>query len=182
MRRVFADLEHFLEDQRSARNCFQDEQLAALDALGDGHFAFAREQRNGAHFAEIHANGVVGFFKRAGGEIEIAVGLRGFFLRGRLSRVGGIRGRQRSFGGRQIFVHIDAVALEGREQIVDFLRGVDLGRQDIVHLIVEQVTAFLAHRDELSYLIVFFLKSQTHASPSKTQSRRCAYTMAKRPG
>ena len=49
-----------------------------------------------------------------------------------------------------------------------------LGRQDIVHLIVEQVTAFLAHGDELPYLIVFFLKSQTHASPSKTQSRRRA--------
>jgi hypothetical protein len=47
----------------------------------------------------------------------------------------------------------------------------DLGRQDIVYLIVEQVTAFLAHGDELSYLIVFFLKSQTHTASNNEVKR-----------
>ena len=75
-----------------------------------------------------------------------------------------IGGGQRGLGAGKIFVHINAVALEGREQIVNFFRGMHLGRQDIVHLIVEQVTALLAHGDELSYLIVFFFKSQTHTS------------------
>ena len=64
---IFADLQKFLQDQRSARDGFQDEQLAAFDALGDGHFAFAGEQRNGAHFAQVHAHGIVGFFERTGG-------------------------------------------------------------------------------------------------------------------
>ncbi len=39
----------------------------------------------------------------------------------------------------------------------------NLGRQDIVHFIVEQVSPLFTHGDELSYLIVFFFKSQTHA-------------------
>ena len=48
-------------------------QLAALDALGDFHFAFAGEQRNGAHLAQVHAHGVVGLFKRAGREVKLDV-------------------------------------------------------------------------------------------------------------
>jgi hypothetical protein len=44
----------------------------------------------------------------------------------------------------------------------------NLGRQDVVHFIVEQVAPLLTHGDELPYLIVFFLKSQRHAfSPIK---------------
>ena len=170
---IFADLQKFLQDQRSARDRFQHEQLAALDALGDGYFAFAREQRNGAHFAQVHANGVVGFFERAGSEIEFAV-FRGaaLFLHW-LGGIGGIRSGKRSFGARQVFVHINAVALEGREQIVNFFRGMNLGRQDIVHLIVEQVAALLAHGDELTYLVVLFLKSYRHTS-SLAEVRRCA--------
>jgi hypothetical protein len=39
-----------------------------------------------------------------------------------------------------------------------------LRRKDIVHFIVEQVTAFLAHSDELSYLIVFFFKGYRHTA------------------
>src|SRR5580704_3386080 len=39
-----------------------------------------------------------------------------------------------------------------------------LRRKDIVHFIVEQVTTFLAHSDELSYLIVFFFQSYRHTA------------------
>ena len=40
---VVADRQQFLQDDRGARNRFEDEQLPALDALGDGHFALARQ-------------------------------------------------------------------------------------------------------------------------------------------
>jgi hypothetical protein len=66
----------------------------------------------------------------------------------------------------KVLVHIDAVALEGGKQIVDFFRGMNLGRQNVVDLIVEQVAALLAHGDELPYLIVFFLESNRHARRS----------------
>ena len=180
---VFADLQKFLQDQRSARDGLQNQQLPALDALGDGHFAFARQQRNGAHFAQVHANRIVGLFERSGSEVEIAVfATDGFFLH--FDGVGGICRRKRSLGAGKVLVHIDAVALEGREQIVDFFRGVHLGRQDVVHLIVEQVAPLLAHGDELPYLIVFFLKSQRHASsPSRGPSDlRRLIPKHKRPG
>jgi hypothetical protein len=32
------------------------------------------------------------------------------------------------------------------------------GRQEVIDLIVEEVAALLAHRDELAYLIVFFFQ------------------------
>ncbi len=164
---IFADLQKFFQNQRSARDRFQDEELAALDALGDGNFAFAREQRNRAHFAQVHANGIVGFFERTGSEVEFAVFRSGGFLfyhDSDFRPVGTIGCGQSGLCARQVFVDVNAVTLEGGEQIVNFFRGMHLGRQNIVHFIVEQVTAFLAHRDELSYLIVFFFKSQTHTS------------------
>ncbi len=179
---VFADLQNFLQNQRSARNRFQNQQLPALDAFRDGHFAFAGQQRHGAHFAQVHANRVVRFLECSRRKVQIAIFRRGFFLH--LHRVAGIRSRKRGLGGGQVFVHIDPVALESREQIVNFFRGVNLGRQDVIHLIVEQVTPLLAHGDELPYLIVFFLKSQRHASsPSRGPSDlRRLIPKHKRPG
>ena len=114
--KIFADLEEFLQDERSARDGFQDEQLSALDALGDGHFAFASKQRDRAHFAQVHAHGVIGFFERAGSQIKLAI-FRGNcfrFFQG-FSGISGIRGSKRSFRAGQIFVYINAVTLEGRE-------------------------------------------------------------------
>ena len=62
----------------------------------------------------------------------------------------------RHLGRGRILVNVDAVALEGGEQVVDFFRGVNFRRQDIVYFVVEQVAPLLAHGDELTYLIVFF--------------------------
>ena len=50
---------------------FQHRQLAALDALGDFDFTVARQQRNGSHFAQVHADGIVGLFECAWSEIEL---------------------------------------------------------------------------------------------------------------
>src|SRR4029077_14859993 len=95
----------------------------------------------------------------------------------------GIGRRQRRLGAREVLVHVDAVALESREQVVDFLGGMHFRWQDIVHLIVEQVAALLAHVDELPYLIVFFLDGQRHASSpgrGRVNLRREQTTMLRR--
>ena len=62
-----------MNDDGRTRERFEHADLAALDALGDFDFAFAREQRNGSHLAQVHADGVVGFFERAGSEVEFDV-------------------------------------------------------------------------------------------------------------
>ena len=128
---IFADLEQFFQNQRSARDGFQDEELASLDALGDGNFTFARKKRNRTHFAQVHANGIVCFFERAGSEIEFAVFRSGgffFYYDSDFGPVGTIGGGQRGLCAGQVFVDVNAVTLEGGEQIVNFFRGMHLGR------------------------------------------------------
>ena len=63
---VFAESDDLANDDGRAGDGLEHAHLAALDALGDFDFAFARKQRHGAHFAQVHAHGVVGFFQRAG--------------------------------------------------------------------------------------------------------------------
>ena len=58
-------------DCRRARNRLDDTQLAALDALGDGHLTLAREQWHCPHFAEVHPHRVVRLVERARREIEL---------------------------------------------------------------------------------------------------------------
>jgi hypothetical protein len=60
----------------------------------------------------------------------------------------------RSLRRGNVFIDINAVALEYREQIIDFLRRVDFGGQTIIYLIVEQVATFLAQIDEIADLII----------------------------
>jgi len=47
-------------------------ELPALDALGDRDFALARQQRDGAHLAQIHADGIVRLFQRTRCQVEVA--------------------------------------------------------------------------------------------------------------
>ena len=55
---------------------------AALDALGDGDFALARQQRRGAHLAQIHAHRIGGLVALARSKVEVEV--FGFLARVRL--------------------------------------------------------------------------------------------------
>ena len=64
---VLAQGEEFTNHDGRARKRLQDAVLPPLDALGDFDFAFAREQRHGSHLAQIHADGIIGFFQSAGG-------------------------------------------------------------------------------------------------------------------
>ena len=73
--------------------------------------------------------------------------------RGRLILVSGVFGLSdfercaHSLRCRNIFVDVDAVALESGEQVV--------GREDVVHFVIEQLTAFLTEVDEVADLAGF---------------------------
>ena len=55
-----------LEGERALAQAGDHGLAAGLDALGDGDLAFARQQLNGAHVAQIHANGIVRAVGRLG--------------------------------------------------------------------------------------------------------------------
>ena len=75
---IIAQGKNLADDNGRTGNGLENAQLPALNALGNFHFAFTREQRNRAHFAKIHADGVIGFFQRARGEVKFNV-LTAFF-------------------------------------------------------------------------------------------------------
>jgi hypothetical protein len=68
---LIAHLHDHAGDRRRARDRLDDGELAALDALGDLDLAFAREQRDGAHLAEVHPDRIVRLVERAGRQIEL---------------------------------------------------------------------------------------------------------------
>jgi hypothetical protein len=80
--------------------------------MGERDFAFAGEQRDGAHLAEVHADGVVGLLEHAGGEVEFDV--VGLFARLGLVLVA----IAHPAFARQ---HIDALRVDGGHQVVEFV-------------------------------------------------------------
>src|SRR5208283_1524228 len=166
---VIPDRDQFLDHDGRARDGLHHHQLAALDALGDGHFAFAREQGHGAHFAEVHAHWVVGFFQRAGRQVQVAAFFRvGIVLDHRvvIALLDGHFHGARRFGRRGVFIDLDSIALESRQQVVDFFRRMDFRGERVVDLIVQQVAALLADGNELLYRIIFFFQARSrHNTP-----------------
>ena len=75
---LFAQRDDLADDHRGSRQRFQDSQLAALDSFGDLDFSVARQQRNRTHFAQVHADGIIGLLESAGSQIELDVTLGGF--------------------------------------------------------------------------------------------------------
>ena len=59
---------------------------------------------------------------------------------------------------RSVFVDVDVVALESGKQAVNLRRCVRLARQDVVHLVIKDITAFLAQVDEAANPLILFLK------------------------
>src|SRR5262249_33846514 len=155
--------DQFLDDDRRAGDGLHHHQLAAFNALGDGNFTFAGEQRDGAHFAEIHADRVVGFFKRTGSQVQIAaarfLGMPVVLDAGfALTVLAGKLYRQRRFGRGLVLVDFDTVAFKGGEKVVDLLRGMHFSRKRVVDLVIKQVTALFADGNERLYRFVFFFK------------------------
>jgi len=148
-RLVDRQLDDLLGDERRARDRLDHGELAALDAPRDLDLALAREQRHGAHLAQVHADGVVRLVERARREIEIdLVAALALKLVVAVALLG--------------IDDFDARAAEGAEQVVELLGRRDVGREQLVDLVVQQIPFFLADGDELSHLIVFFFDRQRH--------------------
>ena len=138
---VFANGDDFADDDGRTRQRLQHAQLAALDTLGDFHFAFAREQRNRAHLAQIHANGVVRLFQGSRREIEFHV-FAGFDL------VEFLLARFRPLE------HINTLRTNGGKQVLEIVGGMHVVRDQIVHLVIGEITLFLAHIDQFFDIVV----------------------------
>ncbi len=153
--------EEFLQDQRRAGDGFENAEVAAFDALGDGDFVLAGEQGDDTHFAEVNANGVVGFFGRAGRVVEFGlIAVNGFDANFDFARFDDFEGGAAGFGGGEILVDVDAVTLNGGESTIDFFRSVILDGEQVVDFVDQQIAAFLAKGKKRTELIVFFLKQQ----------------------
>ncbi len=150
---LIAHVDDGARDGRRARDRLDDGQLAALDALGDLDLALTREQRHGAHLAQVHADGIVGLVERAWREIELG------FVAG-AAAVG-------AFAEELVLAILllriddfDAGVAEGAEQVVQLLGRGDVSGQQLVDLLVEQVALLLAHGDELPHFVVFLFDRQ----------------------
>ena len=135
---VVAHLDDLLGDGRRARDRLDDRQLAALDALGDFDLAFARQQRHGAHLAQVHPDRVVRLVEGPRRQVQVHARRRPASLRPELL----VR-----------IDHLDAGAAERAEQVVQVVRRGDVGPQQVVDLVVEQVALFLADGDQLLYFV-----------------------------
>jgi len=148
---VFAEAGDLADDDRRARDGLHDAELSALDALGDFDFALAGEQRDGSHLAEIHADGVVGLFQLSRGEIELYV--LGLFTGFGLVLVA-ITVALAVLVSRK---DVDALGVNGGEQIVEIVGGGDVTWEEVVDLAVGEIALLLAGLNELVFYIVFVL-------------------------
>ena len=161
---LIPELDDLLGHQRRPGDRLDHRELAALDAPRNLHFALAGEQRHRAHLAQIHAHGIVGLVERAGREVELE--LFGPFGRAVDDLV-----------VAQVFLigvdDFDTRAAEGVEQIVELVGRGDFRRQQLVHLVIQQVAFLLADADELSYFVVLFLDREVipYVSSSMRWSR-----------
>ncbi len=69
---ILSNRNQLLNHDRRPRDGLHHHELPAFDALRDGHFAFARQQRHRAHLAQIHPHRIVCLFERARRQIQIA--------------------------------------------------------------------------------------------------------------
>ena len=127
-----------------ARNGLQHAHLPALDALGDFDFALARQQRHGAHLAQVHAHRVVGLFQRAGRQVELDV-----FALFELEILVGAEFRA--------VQQVDALGADGRDQIVDVVGGGHLLRHHVVDVAVGQVALLFPGVDQVRDVVFEFV-------------------------
>ncbi len=135
-----------LEGQRTFAQACDHRLAAGFDALGDGDFAFARQQLDRAHLAQIHADGIIGalaglgFLDLGDGLLrdldQLVVGLvLGLFL-GLFLAVGVL-----GLGD------VDAHVREHRHDVLDLLRRGGVGGEHFVELIEGHEAALLGLLD-----------------------------------
>ena len=140
---LLAHDDDFLDHQRRARERFQYGALAALDAPRDLDFAFAREQRNRAHLAQVHADGIVDLLAQAGGQFEVEQ-LFGFFEL--LLEILGL------------FEDFDARDVQAGKHVLELGAARQISGQNFADFVVQDVALFLAHLYEPLKPVVFVFK------------------------
>src|SRR6266478_1432010 len=163
---ILANRDQLFNHDRRPRDRLHYHQLPALDALGNRDFAFARQQRHRSHFTQIHAHGIVRLFHRTRSQIQVAAAfVRVAVVLSRPVAIG-LFDRQlhraRRFRRRLILVNLDTVPLERRQQIINLFRGMYFGGQRIVYLVIKQIAALFADRNQRAYCFVFFFKTLRH--------------------
>ena len=137
-----------LEGQRAFAEACDHRLAAGLDALGNGDFAFAGEQLDGAHLAQIHAHGIVGALAGLG-LLDLGDGL----LRHLDKLVVGIvlgAGVLVLFLALVVgFGDVDAHVGEHRHDVLDLLGRGGVGGQHGVELIEGHEAALLGLLDHL---------------------------------
>src|SRR5581483_9009740 len=128
------------------------------------NFAFTRKQRHGAHFAEVHANGIVSLFKRAGREIEFD--LFAFFAQFSVEAFFALRRRE-----LRTLKQVNALGTNRRQQIVEVFRRVQVMRDQVVDLVVGQVSLLLTGVDQLFY-VVLVVNRQCRVPLTASQQRK----------
>ncbi len=127
-----------------------------LDALGNGNFALAGQQLDGAHFTHVHAHriGCAADFGFHGRQRR-----RGFFRRRIVVRItGGGVIEDQGVRIRRFFVHLDAHVVDHVDDVFDLFRIDDVIRQVIVDLRVGKEALFLALGDQVFELgCLFFI-------------------------
>jgi hypothetical protein len=146
---VLTHRDDLADDDGRARQRLQHAELAALDALGDFNFAFARQQGNRPHLAQVHADRVVGFFQSAGREVEFHI-LAGFDLL-RIS----CRARHLSGPSSTSMPCVPMVVSRSSRS-----SGVHIVRDQVVHLVVGEISLLFTHIDQLFDVVVLVFKSQ----------------------
>ena len=124
---LLSDAEHFVNGNGQAENRPHRFPGALFDFLGDLDFAFAAQQRNQPHFPQIHFDRVAGF--SCGGNQR-----KGFRKFGRKSIF-------HRFFHHQLFplLRIDDIDIFFSKQhnnIIELLRGIQIRRQHVVHVII----------------------------------------------
>ncbi len=152
---VLAERGDLADDDGGARDRLHDAHLATLDALGDLDLALARQQRDGTHLAEVHADGVVGLFQRAWGQVKLDVGVfRTFFalLFTVLATAAAAIARE----------HVNALGVDGRQQVVQVVGGGDVTGQQIIDLTVGEIALFLTGLNETVYIFFVLIDLFSH--------------------
>src|SRR5581483_5652673 len=129
-----AQIQHVGERERARQYFVDDPLFAVFDLLGDFDFAFAAEERDRAHLAQIHAHRIAGLADEI--PVHVAVDFLLFlFLLGK----------------------IFARAAEDRHHVVDLVRRDHFRRQHVVHVVVSEIALLLAQIDELLHLFQILL-------------------------
>ena len=119
---ILAQLDDFADHQRRARERLAHGPLAAFVALGELDFALAGEQRDGAHLAQVHADGIVGFVAGFLGQFQVAE-VVGFFFGFLEVELG-------------LFQNLDAGAVEIGKQVFELAAGGEFFGEQLVDFVV----------------------------------------------